>query len=70
MDKLLFDCLNGCSFLSSLLQLRVLELAIFAFTENSTTIIQLRGYFNEFVGVTRDTEATNQSDAEKGLQGS
>lgn len=70
MDKLLLHCLNGCGFLSSLLQLCVLQLVVFAFTENRTAIIQLRGYFNEFVSVTCYTKATHQGDTEKRLQGS
>lgn len=70
MDKLLLDCLDGCGFLSSLLQLCVLQLVVFAFTENRTTIIQLRGYFNEFAGVTCNAKATNQGDTAEGLQGS
>ncbi len=67
MDQLLFDCPDGCSVLSSLLQLCVLQLAVLASTENSSTIIQLRGHFDEFVGVARHTKTTHQSYTEKGL---
>lgn len=70
VDKLLLDCFDWCCLLSSVLQLRVHQLAVVASAENGATIIQLRRHFDEFAGVARNAKTTDKSDTKKGLQGS
>lgn len=68
MDQLLFDCADRCCVLSSILQLCIYELAAIVAAENRTTVVQLRGHFNEFPGFACYAKSPDQSDTAQGLQ--
>lgn len=69
VDELLFHCAHRGGLLSPLLQLSVHQLAVDTAAENRPAVVQLRGHFDESVGVACDTKATHQSDAAQRLQG-
>lgn len=68
MDKLLFNCINGCFILPSILQLRIHQLVAATFIENSATIIQLRRHSHELFDIACDTKVSHQSNTAQGLQ--
>lgn len=70
MDKLLLDCADWCCILSPLLQLFIHELAVVVITEDCTTIIELRGYFDELPRFSCDSKIANQGHSTQGIQGS
>lgn len=68
MDKLLFNCINGCFILPSILQLCVHKLVAATFIENSAAIIQLRRHPHELFDIACDTKVSHQSYTAQGLQ--
>lgn len=59
VDELLFNCINGCCILSSILQLCVYELVTIAAAKNRATIIQLRRYSHELFDIACYTKSTH-----------
>lgn len=70
VDKLLFDSVDRCRFLSSLLQLCVHKLVAAVTLENRSAVVELRGHTHESARVSCNAKATDQGDPAQGLQGS
>lgn len=68
VDKLLFNCTNGCCILPSILQLCIHKLVAATIAENGATIVQLRRHSHELSHIACDTKVSHQSYTAQRLQ--